>query len=228
MRSSLSRLGALAGALSLATAPTLFPAAEAADRPEGRDPGAAAAGCFWFGPTGRVDESDDNYAFPDSGARYWAAIFTLPPGAHLSFDHEFAHARYQSLNSYATATHAPTDALNDVSTVPDPGSRNPYLPGADRAAHAKRSYTATVTGSGAPADPADRAPNTLYAGVAGQREISLVYRVYLPDRNTEPDGGAGLPRPTLHLADGSTVTGSAVCDAVQAEDRTAMPVTYLP
>ena len=41
--------------------------------------------------------------------------------------------RYQSLNSYNAATAMPTAVLNDISTAPDAGSRNTYLPGADRA-----------------------------------------------------------------------------------------------
>lgn len=32
--------------------------------------GTAAADCFWFGPTARLDDPDDNYAFPDGQARY--------------------------------------------------------------------------------------------------------------------------------------------------------------
>ncbi|WP_372348532.1 hypothetical protein [Streptomyces sp. KL116D] len=230
MRSRLTGLGVIAAALALGITsfPPLTRPVEAAERSGSADSGAAAAACFWFGPTSRIVDSDDNYAFPDSGARYWGADFTLPHGARLTFDGAFAHARYQSLNSYNSETHGPTDALNDVSTAPDPGSRNPYLPNALRAGNGHRSYTAQLVGEQPPADPADRAPNTLYAGVPGQQQVVLAYRVYLPDRGKDATGGVGLPRPTLHLADGRTVTGRAVCDAVQAQQQTQPPVTHLP
>ncbi|MER5203232.1 hypothetical protein [Streptomyces sp. NPDC002825] len=229
MRSPLTGLGVSAVALALGiTAASLPQTADAAKLHRAESAGHAAAACFWFGPTGRVDDSDDNYAFPDSGARYWGAVLTLPKGARLTFEHEFAHARYQSLNSYNNTTHAPTDALNDISTAPDEGSRNPYLPGAKRHGNHKRAYTATLLGEQPPADPDDRAPNTLYAGVPGQQELTLLYRVYLPDRDRDATGGVGLPRPRLHLADGTTLTGTDVCAAVQAEERDKIPVTNLP
>ncbi|MFE9428356.1 hypothetical protein ACFYNO_36010 [Kitasatospora sp. NPDC006697] len=181
----------------------LAPPALAAAHGGRTDQGRVTADCFWFGPTPSLASREQNYAYPDSGATYWAAVFTLPAGATLTFEGEYAHARYQSLNSYDVTTHAPTDALNDVSTAPDAGSSNPYLPGARRAGEAHRSYTATVVGAQRPADAAARAANTLYADVPGQGEIALLYRVYLPDRGRDATGGAGLPRPSLHLADGS-------------------------
>lgn len=186
--------------------------------------------CFWWGPTATVDAADpeNNYAFPDKQAGYYGAVFALPQGAHLTFEHEFAHARYQSLNSYNASTFTPTDALNDQSIVPDPGSRNPYLPGARRAGDAKRSYHATLLGTPPPASPADRAPNTIYAGVAGQSKVILVYRIYTPDRGRDAFGDVGLPRPTLHLADGTTLSGQAMCDAIKAEQHTTLALTTLP
>jgi hypothetical protein len=203
--------------------------AHAANTTEPHDPdlGAQAAACLWSGLGGVVNDPSQNYAFPDSGARYWSAQLTLPAGSSLTFDGEYAHARYQSLNSYALATHAPVDALNDASTRPDPGSTNPYLPGARRSDNSHRSYQVTLQPTTPPADPAKRAVNTLYAGVPGQQSIALIYRVYVPDRGRDATGGAGLPRPTLHLADGTTVAGPAVCTAVHA-DTGRLPLTTLP
>ncbi|MFJ4675518.1 hypothetical protein [Kitasatospora sp. NPDC088783] len=225
LRGKITATGA-AAALALGVT-VLAPPALAAAHGGRTDQGRAAADCFWFGPTPSLASREQNYAYPDSGATYWAAMFTLPVGATLTFDGEYAHARYQSLNSYDVTTHVPTDALNDVSTAPDPGSRNPYLPGALRAGGTHRSYTATVLGEQRPADPAARAANTLYAGVPGQRDIALLYRVYLPDRGRDATGGTGLPRPSLHLADGTTVTGRAACDAVRAQHRATLPLTSL-
>ena len=87
--------------------------------------------CFWTNRGASKFDTDPakNYAFPDTGAVYWSAKVTMPPGSKLVLRGRFAHARYQSLNSYDGATNATTDALNDVSTKPDAGSTNPFLPG---------------------------------------------------------------------------------------------------
>jgi hypothetical protein len=191
-------------------------------------PGEQAASCFWTGPTGQLDVPDDNYAFPDSGARYYFSIFTMPAGARIVLNGKFAHARYQSLNSYNALTAGPTDALNDAATVPDPGSANPFLPGALRGAEAGRDYTATVVDQAPPSTAADRATNTLYAGVPGQPQVTLIYRLYVTDKNRDATGGVGLPAPTVQLADGSTVSGGAVCDALQVQKVAKLPVTSLP
>ncbi|WKG12400.1 hypothetical protein QX204_13405 [Nocardia sp. PE-7] len=118
-----------------------------------------------------------NYAFPDSGALYWAAQFAIPAGAQLTVKGEYAHARYQSLNSYNVTDNTPTAALNDVSTAPDAGSANPYLPGAERSGEDNRSYTATVRNE---APGAASAPNTLYTGVPGQERTTLIYPCTCP------------------------------------------------
>lgn len=173
--------------------------------------------CFWQGPAASAFDTDPerNYAFPDSGAIYWSAKVTMPAGSKIILRGRYARARYQSLNSYDATTNAPTDALNDVSTKPDPGSTNPFRVGARRDG-AKRSYTVTMLNEPA---PATRVANTLYAGVAGQTEQQLVYRVYVPDSFTKKEltGGVGLPAAELQLADGTVLTGRAACDALQVK-----------
>lgn len=214
----MNRPGLAALALALA-ASTLNAGAPAAAEPTPTVASSGPADCLWFGPTFTADDSELNYAFPDTGATYWAAQFTVPEGARLELVGEFAHARYQSLNAYDLSTNAPVDALNDVSTIPDQGSRNPFLPGARRAGDTKRDYTVRVSTDIAPAEGA-QAPNTLYAGAPEQESQLLLYRLYLPDRNRDITGGAGLPQPRLTLADGATVTGQAACDALQVVHET--------
>lgn len=181
-------------------------------------PKIAQTTCFW---TSRVASKFDtapanNYAFPDSGAVYWSAKVTMPPGSKIVFEGQFPHARYESLNSYRGSDNSPTDALNDVSTKPDRGSTNPFLPGARRD-RAKRSYTVTMLNE--PAPTSGRAQNTLYAGVAGQTVQQIIYRVYEPDsfERSELTGGVGLPVPELHLADGSVQTDATACRTLQAQ-----------
>ncbi len=173
--------------------------------------------CFWQGPGASAFDTDPerNYAFPDSGAVYWSSKVTMPAGSKIVLKGRFTHARYQSLNSYDAATNAPTDALNDVSTQPEPGSANPFLTGARRDG-SQRYYKVTLLNEPV---PAQRAVNTLYAGVAGQTEQQLIYRVYIPDSFTakELTGGVGLPAAELQLADGTTLAGQAACDALQVK-----------
>ena len=173
--------------------------------------------CFWQGPGSSAFDSnpEHNYAFPDTGAVYWSAKVTMPAGAKIVLKGRFSHSRYQSLNSYDAATNAPTDALNDVSTKPEPGSTNPFLTGARRD-RSQRYYKVTILNEPV---PAERAANTLYAGVAGQTEQQLIYRVYVPDAFVakELTGGVGLPAAELELADGTTLSGQAACDALQVK-----------
>lgn len=225
MRPSLIRIAALSALLagvSLATAPD--PAV--ADRSSTTQP---TSTCLWFGPTFTADDSELNYAYPDSGALYWAAHFAIPTGATLELQGEFAHARYQSLNAYNTTNKAPIDAVNDVSTHPDAGSINPYLPHAKRDSKQARDYAVTVSSQPPPSGARDT--NTLYAGVPGQSKQLLLFRLYLPDTGTGPTGGVALPRPVLTLADGTTVTGDAACAALSSDLRTPTvelmaPTTY--
>lgn len=192
-------------------------------------PDAAAKGgpsnCLWLGPAvGNRLHSRANFAFPDSGAVYWSSRIQIPSGATLILHARFPHARYESLNSYGTDA-APTDALDDLATKPDQGSRNPFLPGASRIVK-QRAYTARVVAEPAPA-AAQRRPNTLYAGVEGQDEQRLIYRVYVPDHGTDVSGDVGVPRPTVRLADGTTVRGREACSTLQV-NRHRLPLTTLP
>ncbi|MFI5662632.1 hypothetical protein [Streptomyces sp. NPDC051684] len=102
----------------------------------------SAASCFWTGPF-TSDQDKFNYAYVDTGALYWSSNYTLPEGAKLTLDGAYAHARYQSLNSYEPAAATPMTALNDQQIQPDPGSRNPFLAGAKRT-FPRRSWTVQV------------------------------------------------------------------------------------
>lgn len=184
--------------------------------------------CFWTDRLSSLHNMDDalNRAFPDTGAVYWTSNIQMPPGSRVVLHGRYAHARYQSLNTYDETTHAPTDALNDVSTKPDPGSTNPYRAGARRDLR-RRNFTATILNESPPVEPA---PNTLYAGVPGQPRQLLIYRVYLPDRFADPHeltGGVGVPRAELELADGAVLSGQAACDALAVEPG-SLPLTTLP
>jgi hypothetical protein len=168
-------------------------------------PGPGLKTCFW---TDVADRAQNNILLPDANATYWYTSFYLPAGGKVVLRGQFPHARSFFLFNYHLAT--PADGLNDDQIVPDPGSENPFLPGADRTV-TPRSYTVTVTGSAPPAAGQPRTPNTIYAG---QRSIQLVYRVYVPDQGRDQMGGAGVPDATYVSASGASVGGQAACSGL--------------
>ncbi|MHC4180393.1 MAG: hypothetical protein ACYSWU_23060, partial [Planctomycetota bacterium] len=82
-----------------------------------------------------------------------------------------------------------------------------FVPGTDRSVE-NRDYTLRISTADAPADPADREPNTLYAGAGAQ--IQVVYRVYQPDQGYLGDSGVGLPSYTAILGDGTELSAEDV------------------
>jgi hypothetical protein len=208
----LRRVGALAaGAAVLALAPATGTAAV----PTGHNPnGLPAASCFWTGPF-TADNPATNYAFPGTEINYWGAKFATPPGARLILRGRYAHARFQSLNAYVDDG-VSTNSLADVDTKPDKGSTNPYQEGNRRdLPKSKRRYTVEVRGEPVPANPAR---NTLYAqpDADGDAYQDILYRVYVPDEGRDRAGDGGLPKPELHLPDGTVLTGGALCEAINS------------
>ncbi len=162
----------------------------------------------------KSDPATLNIAYPDESATYWVGGYQALPGTRLRIEGEFPHARYMSFNVYDQAQR-PIDAIADVQVVPDPGSRNPFPPGAKRNPK-QRSYTAFVEFGARPERPEDRAPNTLYTGTgqSGAPNVNgaLIYRVYIPDRGRDEAGGTGIPTVTLQAADGGPAPRSACSD----------------
>jgi len=179
--------------------------------------------CFWN--IGVVNGGTINIAYPDAGANYWGAGYTLPEGATLRLHGEYPHARFASLQSYDLLG-VGVDALADTMIEPDPGSANPFRPGVRRDV-AKRSFTVTLadTSPAAPLEADQRAGqparNVLHTKPAGDTTglHAVLWRVYVPDRGTGLRGGVPLPEPELTLADGRVLTGQALCDAVTSQER---------
>src|SRR5688500_644509 len=144
----------------------------------------------------RLDASTTNVLAVDTNAVYWGGTYAALPGTRIRIEGQYPHSRYISWNVYDAAAR-PIDALSDVELAPDPGSSNPFLPGADRTV-TQRSYTAFIEVGPRPAQPA---PNTLYTG--DSRGGTFLYRVYVPDAGRDEKGGVPLPKVTLESAGGS-------------------------
>jgi hypothetical protein len=178
--------------------------------------------CFWT--TGPF--SGDPYlniAWPDTNTYYWAAKFTVPEGAKLELQGQYAHARYSSFTTYDMRGQ-PIESLADYLIEPDPGNINPTRDGADRTVQ-KRAFTIEVLATG---DREKREEGYFVEGATskvihapkndGYQQV-LILRVYTPDRGQSITGGVPLPTPVLTMPDGRVLRGAAACDAINAKQQ---------
>ena len=177
---------------------------------------------LWLGPRGRdygamlPNPKPYQHAnlYPDPNSSYWFAFVEMPEGSVLIIRGRYPHCRYFQLALYRSDPDmggytATGEKFIDHFIDPDPGSVNPFVPGTDRRGE-NRDYTLRIANVDAPANEADRQPNTLYAGVGNQ--IQVVYRVYQPDQGYLGDAGVGLPAYTATLADGTELSAEEVRD----------------
>jgi hypothetical protein len=162
----------------------------------------------------------------DANNAYYTTIFAMPPHSKIILHGQFPHSRFDSFTTYGTVNGVvgiATSWLFDYQINPDPGSQNPFQPGVRRDV-THRNYTLTISSEVKPVNPA---PNTLYAGTAGQtdqvQDVNVTMRIYLPDRLYLPVsptsnimGGVAPPTHTIVLANGKTYTGKAMCKVVHA------------
>lgn len=178
--------------------------------------------CFWAPPKG-MDYAylpgalpiQNPNLYPDVGSTYFVGQYILPAGASLTFRGTFGHQRYMSytiFKSVGGGQLGPGDSIRDLNIAPDPGSVNPFRPSNRRTA-TRRKYTVHVVGGPI---PAVRARNTIYTGSTDPTaRVGMSIRNYLPDQGRDGTGDAGLPKLSLELADGRTLTGTAACQALQ-------------
>lgn len=112
--------------------------------------------CFWNGPYVKENPAA-NFAYPDTGAAYWTAEYSLPEGATLKLDGDFPYSRYISYNSYRSDG-TPADVVADNTIVPEQGAVNPFVNGNPRQGQ-HRGYQIEVAAGSA---PEERVENTLY------------------------------------------------------------------
>ena len=169
--------------------------------------------CFWLrGPHG--PDPYINLAYPDSNVFYWAAAFSIPENSKLFLKGDFPVARYMSLISYDQRGR-PIESLADYLITPDINSVNPFVYGNDRL-NEFRSYEIEIVNE----EPVQRretgraelieSNNLLHAPEYGPGQQVIVYRIYLPDENLEPNGGVSLPLPVV-VKDGKSYEGKDAC-----------------
>ena len=196
----------------------------------GRDPLPGPKTCFWSrGPVS--GDPYQNIAYPDSGTFYWAAVFTTPVGAKVTLEGRFPHARYMSIAGY-DGKGRPVESVADYLIKPKPGSTNPFLPGADRAAKSRDYMLEIVDGQ---PDPKNRTGMNLVgetrAKVAAPKygfgQQVVLYRVYARDNGADETGDAGLPEVVLTLADGRVLRGQEACQALNTRQPAQLDVSAM-
>ena len=218
---AIGALGGLAGIASATQGSGRVVAHFPANGPGGQD----SHTCFWG--TSYTQETR-NIIWPDSHTDYEVSTDTIPAGGKIVVHGQFPHSRF-----FSFTTTAPIGVLHsylyDDQIKPDPGSTNPFLPGANRNA-THRSYTVTIVDQPDPGSGHEQ-PNTVYAGVAGQpagQAFTVAVRTYLPDQGRDFTGGAGAPAVTYVAADGQTQTGQAACTALQTKPGAANLINVNP
>ena len=181
--------------------------------------------CFWRrGPFGA--DPYINMAYPDANVFYWAGVFSIPEGAQLTLEGAYPSSRYMSFVSY-NASGQPIESLPDFLIEAEQGN-NPYLEGAARSGSASQ-YAVEISNTAPDAlrdvgSRNDSGPTNLLHAPADQPggPQTVLYRIYLPDGSTAPDGGAGLPQPVVTLASGETVRGEQACAALRTRQPAVM------
>lgn len=171
----------------------------------------------------RFDADTVNVLFPDSSAQYWSAHYTAMPGTRIRIEGIYPYARYTSWNVYDPVLR-PFAKKSDFEIQPDPGSSNPFLPGADRTTPiAQRHYTLFIT-----FDPADRpGPNVVYVDPAKNPAGVFTLRVYVPDAGKGVTGGVGLPAVTWEPTSATAApTAKSPCTGIDKPTTSTITDTY--
>lgn len=164
-----------------------------------RDGGNAGPRCAW---PFIVDVDDQNIAYPDPNATYWAIPLELAANEKLTLQGTYPSARFMSVTLYSTIGYM-MGQVSDFEIFPDPGSANPYLDA--NPPEAGRRWTLDIVPSGAPTE----ARNVLELEL-GQNAGWVLYRVYLGNPTGDRQGSAPLPT-IVHRRNGKVTQTLAPC-----------------
>lgn len=135
----------------------------------------------------------------DYNASYNIFPYEVDPATEVVIKGQYPYARYFSFNIAGEFNLAVTSVV-DRQILPDPGSTNPFLPGANWDAK-NRNYTLKIRFTAPPEGSSHFVPgsgnNIIYAGTlangAPNKRGFIIYRVYVPSIGYDSTGGVGLP-----------------------------------
>jgi hypothetical protein len=150
----------------------------------------------------------DPNLWPDKRPTYFFGQLVMPAGSSLTIRGRFPHARYFKFNLYKFERHTfvaiPGASLAGNEIEPDPGSANPFSPGADRTVQ-NRNFTIRLAAEEPPKDSAKKPKNTLFVG-SDEKEILAGFRIYVSDDGYDGAGWGPAEKPSL---EGPPITYSA-------------------
>ena len=145
------------------------------------------------------EPSNSLFVLGDFNASYYLFPYQVIPDKEIVIRGQFPHARYLSftINGQGDVAIA---SVPDVALIPDPGSTNPFLPGANWDAK-NRNYTLLVRFTAPPPGFNHFVPgagtNTVYAGTLPDGRLNsqglITLRIYVPSIGYDQTGGVGLP-----------------------------------
>ena len=140
---------------------------------------------------------------------------------------------------------APIESLADYLIIPDENAINPFVEGASRS-HEQRSYTVEILNlppeirrkegvkldlqtdiRGADFQKEIVQSNSLNAAQYGTGHQTIVYRIYVPDKNQNELGGVPLPEFVLVLNNGQELRGEEACNALNANQQPQIAINAL-
>lgn len=138
--------------------------------------------------------------YGDMNAYYWMHYYTVDPSLEMVIEGEYPYCRYMSYTAYGVSNKLVTGAV-DQRITPDPGSANPFMPGAGWNTGGRK-YTIVIRFTPPPANTDFFVPgagnNVIYVGSLPNGEANtggfLAYRLYLPSRGRSMTGGVNLPK----------------------------------
>ncbi|MBV7272828.1 hypothetical protein I6U48_07865 [Clostridium sp. PL3] len=163
----------------------------------------------------------------DFNANYYVFPYEVNPDIEIVIKGQFPYARYMSF-TLAGQIDTVIATASDRMLIPDPGSTNPFLPGADWNAD-NRNYTIKIRSTAPPQGSDHFVPeagnNTLYAGTLKDgtpNRFGLIgLRIYVPSIGYDQTGGVGLPKITYCAAKKNCLNTSisgTVCKTTQPKN----------
>ncbi|WMJ80649.1 hypothetical protein RBU49_17890 [Clostridium sp. MB40-C1] len=142
----------------------------------------------------------------DFNANYYVFPYEVDPDIEIVIKGQFPYARYMSFTLSGQLDNVIVTAP-DRMLIPDPGSTNPFLPGANWNAD-NRNYTIRIRPTAPPQNSEHFVPeagnNTFYAGTLKDgtpNKFGLIgFRIYVPSIGYDKTGGVGLPKITYCAA----------------------------
>jgi hypothetical protein len=144
--------------------------------------------------------SNTYFFLGDQNASYYTFPYEVDPKIEIVIRGRYPYARYFTFNIASIPSHRLVDSVVGSELIPDPGSTNPFLPGANWDA-INRNYTLKIRFTAPPEGSNHFVPgagnNVIYAGTLENGEPNrfglIILRIYVPSIGYDKTGGVDLP-----------------------------------